>query len=204
MFLKFNGNYKKVITYLSRIIIQNYKKSVPVKNILIDVNGIIISFSCFVREFKIEWEEPFSVSANITNKKMTLNVNLYQNYKKDYFNDLIVEIKSVLRHEFTHISQIYIRKINVPILSITSGPKDYKLYLTNENEVEAFVMGFNYKSKLTGEYIDNIIKKHLNIIRKNLKFKTDLDEVFDCWLTYIKKNLQKPKLSPKYLKIQTN
>lgn len=200
MLLKFNGNYKKVITYLTKGIIYNYKNIVPIRNVLIDVNGTIISLNCYIRELKIEWDEPFSVSANITNKKMTLNVNFYSNYKKSDLNNLIIEIKSVLRHELTHISQIYLRKVNIPILSTTSGPDDYKLYLTNINEVEAFVMGFNYKSKLSGEYIDDIIKKHLKIIRKNLKFKTDFDDVFQCWLTYINKNLPKPRLSPKYLK----
>ena len=98
-------------------------------------------------------------------------LNIDPKTDQSFLYDLVGEFNDVISHELTHKRQ-YERGDKIPKRRITRP----ETYYTQPHEVEAQMVGFKRKSKLTGKPLENIIRDYFN--KRRAKYKLT-DKIID-------------------------
>ena len=121
-----------------------------------------------------------------------IDINIKYNSKiplNSYFNELIAELKEVLRHEFQHIGQ-FKGYSHIPPNTKLDG-KPYYIYLTDPSEVEAHLKGLYRRAKTLKlplkQVIDNFLDDHI----EDFNSPKEIEQVKKVWDDWIKMNLPK-------------
>ena len=125
------------------------------------------------KDFDGKFLKPYDLEAFWDDDTNTIEVFLNIDPKTDqsFLYDLVGEFNDVISHELTHKRQ-YERGDKIPKRRITRP----ETYYTQPHEVEAQMVGFKRKSKLTGKPLENIIRDYFNKRRDKYKLT---DKIID-------------------------
>lgn len=125
-----------------------------------------------------------------------INISIKYNSKaplNSYFNELIAELKEVLRHEFQHIGQFKGYSDISPNTQLDGKP--YYIYLTDPSEVEAHLKGLYRRAKTQKlplkQVIDNFLDDHI----EDFNSPKEIEQVKKVWDRWIRINLPRLKMN---------
>ena len=114
-------------------------------------------------------------------KLMRLFVNLPSSFKVQDIrpSNLVAKIKSTLRHEFEHTLDS-LRGLEKKAHGLGYGSlEEYYDYFTSPHEVNAYTVGFQKRSKMTGQSWNELKDNFLAWLRENLMKKVNAEKSWD-------------------------
>lgn len=135
----------------------------------------------------MKWSHDITAEADMEELEATINYN--PSFLPMAYNDLIAEIKEMLRHELEHVGQENYQGKSVTYKSYE--PKThFKQYLLQANEVPAYVQGLYKRAKTKRITVPQAMEEWYNENKANFKNPTkDWKTVKKVWMEWGKKNL---------------
>ena len=112
---------------------------------------------------------------------MRLFVNVPSTFKEQDIrpSDLVAKIKSTLRHEFEHTLDS-LRGLEKKAHGLGYGSlEEYYNYFTSPHEVNAYVVGFMKRSKMTGQPWVDLKDNFLTWLKETLVQKVNAEKTWD-------------------------
>lgn len=135
---------------------------------------------------------PYLIDASSGYDELNIDIEYNPKYFPAEYNELIAELKEVLRHEFEHIAQFNFFKDSYPEGSSDDLPMFD--YLMLDYEVAAGVQGLYKRSKTTKQSFTQVLDDFLDERSDELTPK-EIKKVKQTYIDYAKKNLPKVVLN---------
>jgi len=139
-------------------------------------------------------KKPFQFKNNyyITGEAAKDSIGIYIDlYPKTTFNDIFWKLKEVIRHELEHLTTDTFQSAKSTLLSEVKPWTQAENYLSNPQEVQAWVVSLAYRAKKTGEDLRTIIDQILDMYFKDFEIKHGKealipvkDKIRNLWLNY--------------------
>jgi hypothetical protein len=149
------------------------------KPIEVDVDIVIK----YLTRFK--WSHSISALGDENDIEAIIKVNT--SYMPMAYNDLLAEIKEMLRHEIEHVTQYNFRKGKVRYQE--AGTVPFKQYLLLKHEVPAYVQGLYKRAKTKRMTVPQAMEEWYTENGQNFNSPSEWQEVKKVWLDWGKKNL---------------
>jgi hypothetical protein len=142
-------------------------------------------------KFKTTDEYPFMIDGSASRHKIMIEITYNPDEIKENFNEFIVELKDVLRHEFEHFGQFNFYKDAYP----TTSGDDLSMfdYLKLDHEIPAQVQGLYKRSKVSKKSFTEVLDTFLDLWSDKLSSK-EAKKIKKLYIKYAKENLPKVQL----------
>lgn len=145
------------------------------------------------RDPKLEWAFDFNCAKETDDRIVgTITINPKQfateKGKPSAIQDLVLELRDMLRHELEHVAQQSFEGKKVKYVSRNPmDPKYYIGYLLQGNEIPAYLYGFETVVEHTGKSLEEVMDAWYKNNKKNFKKDSYWKVVKGIWLRHAKK-----------------
>ena len=187
------GRYDSETLKLSRFIVQTLKDNFG-KKFKGDFDNKFedVEYTLNLKFTPSDAEYPYLVDASSGYDTLNIDVEYNPNSFPAEYNELIAELKEVLRHEFEHIAQLNFYKDSYP----EGNSDDLPMfdYLMLDYEVAAGVQGLYKRSKTKKQSFTKVLDNFLDE-RSDELTDDEMKKVRQTYIDYAKKNLPKVVLN---------
>lgn len=184
------GTYDNIVLGLSRNIVNAIKANKKKYEDYIDIErkndeyaNVDITINIKPNN-KLKWSHSIKALADLDTLEATIEYN--PKYFPIAWNDLIAEIKDMLRHEIEHIGQAnFSGKIDYE----EKGKTTFKQYVLLKHEVPAYVQGLFKRAKTKRITLDKAMDEWYSENGQFFKNAKEWEDVKKVWTDWAKKNL---------------